>query len=86
MNQNTLSFCYSLFKTFVTHFFIYMQVKKMRLWLYSRITSFRDGISNTDNDAGIDSHMESSSSSLSCSDLGSAFCLLDLSPEFLHKL
>lgn len=43
-------------------------------------------MSNIDNDAGNDSHMESSSSSLTCSDLGTAFCLLDLSPEFLHKL
>lgn len=63
------------------------QVKKMGLkTLHSSITSFRDGMSNTDNDAGNDAHMESSSSSLTCSDLGSAFCLPDLSPEFLYKL
>lgn len=53
-------------------------------------TSFRDGMSNTDNDAGNESHMgssfSSSSSSLTCCDFGSAFCLPDLSPEFLHRL
>lgn len=84
-NQNTWSFWYSFFITFKnTHnSFVIFSVKSMQIKMH---TSFKDGMSNTDNDAGNESHMDSSSSSLTCCDLGSAFCLPDLSSEFLHRL